>query len=123
MFHPLSKEEARAIAQEKIPDYADAFMAEDKFGGSPFYLNSGKAVLSLSFRPEQKMIWITGVVGTGIEWLYSLRQFGLALGYEWAGFKVRRGTRWAKTMAKFSKAQLMASDETGDEYLASLKAR
>ncbi len=86
-------------------------------------MSDEKTVLSLSLRPEQKLIWVTGVLGKGLDWFFELQRIGLANGYEWAGFRVEPNMPWGKSIAKFCKAELMASDEKGNEYCVSLRAR
>lgn len=123
MFRPLSREEALEEVRLRIPEAVDEFLAPDGLGGVPVYLTDGRTVLSLALRKAERLVWIMGVHGGGLEWLFELRRLALGAGYDSVGFKVKPGTRWAVSMAKFSKARLVASTKDGDEYVASLRAR
>ena len=110
----------------KRPDLLEDFTAPDPQGGLPLFLadDDAETLLSLSLRKEQKLIWVTGVLGKGLKGLRHMKKFGLENGYEWIGFKVRIGSEaWGKGIVRYSKARLMVETSTGNEYCASLHSR
>lgn len=119
----VSKEIFEVAVRAARPDLVDEFLEPDVQGGDQQFLVHEGTLLSLALRPDQKLIWITGVLGRGMTWVWELQRFGLHNGYEWLGFKVKQELPWGKAIVRFSKAQLMASTPTGDEYCTSLRAR
>ncbi len=119
----LRREEFEEQIRSKRPELLAEFTEADSQGGKPLFLSDGTTLLSLALRPEQKLIWITGVLGSGLNWMFELQRIGLLDGYEWIGFKVKADLPWGKAIARFSKAKLMTSTPGGDEYCASLRAR
>lgn len=119
----LTKEEFETRIRAERPDLADEFLEPDAFGGETVFLVHGSTVLAVALRPSQRLIWVTGVLGGGLEWLRELKKLGLSSGYQWLGFKVKRGLPWGAAIARYGKARLMAETPSGDEYCASLLAR
>lgn len=120
---PLTRPEFEARIRASRPDLADEFLERDAFGEETMFLQHGETIIAISLRPSQKLLWVMGVLGGGLEWLRELKKFGLCNGYEWLGFKVKRGLPWGKAIARYGKARLMAETPSGDEYCASLNAR
>ncbi len=119
----LTKDEFETRIRAERPDLADEFLEPDAFGGETVFLVHGSTVLAVALRPSQRLIWVTGVLGGGLEWLRELKKLGLSSGYQWLGFKVKRGLPWGAAIARYGKARLMAETPSGDEYCASLLAR
>ena len=105
-----------AIALRR-PDLVSEFLE------ATLFLTDGKNFLSLALNPEQKMIWISGILGQGLDWMRWLKRWGLYNGYEWIGFKVKAGLPWGEVIARYSKARLMAVTPSGNEFCASLNVR
>ena len=120
---PITKAEFEARIQAARPDLADEFLEPDVFGGETVFFIHGETIMAVALRSSQKLLWVTGVLGGGLDWLWELKKFGLSNGYEWLGFKVKRGLPWGKAIARYGKARLMAETPSGDEYCASLNAR
>lgn len=99
------------------------FMEKDKYGDKEVFLSDGKVYLCLSFRDSHKLMWVMGAVGSGVKWMWELQKLGLSNGYEYIGFKVKKDLPWGKSLVKFTKARLIESTPTGDEYYYSLRAR
>ena len=117
---PLPREDfERAVPPELVGEFTEL----NPFGGEDAFFQAPGAVLSLALVPADRLIWITGVFGGGLEWLWDLQRFGLSNGYEQIGFKVKRGSPWGRAVVRFSKARLMAETPSGDEYCASMRAR
>lgn len=122
MFKLTEKQFSKLIRNQR-PDLHDEFMELDILNGEPLFIEYKGTLLSLRLRKEQKLIWIMGVLGQGLEWLWELQKYGLFNGYEWLGFKVKKGLPWGSSIVRFSKARLMAETPSGDEYCASMRAR
>ena len=117
---PLPREDfEKAIPGNLVAEFTEP----NPLGGEDLFFESGGTLLSLALVPAQRLIWITGVFGGGLEWLWDLQKYGLSNGYDWLGFKVKKGLPWGKAIVRFSKAHLMAETPSGDEYCASMRAR
>ena len=119
----VTKEQFLEAVKAQRPDLAEEFIEPDGQGGEQLFIVEGKTLVSVALRADQRMIWVTGVLGAGLEWLWELQKLGLANGYEWIGFKVKKGLPWGRAIVRFSKAKLMAETPSGDEYCASLLVR
>jgi hypothetical protein len=120
---PLTRDEFAEEIRRQRPDLADEFLEQDAFGGETLFFRHESTIIAIALRPTQKLLWVMGVLGGGLEWLWELKKFGLSNGYEWLGFKVKRGLPWGKAIARYGKARLMAATPSGDEYCASLHTR
>ena len=120
---PLLKDDFEKRIRAERPDLADEFLEPDQLGGEQLFLEHEGTLLAVSLRKDQKLIWVMGLLGSGLEWLWELQKFGLSNGYDWLGFKVKKGLPWGKAIVRFSKARLMAETPSGDEYCASMRAR
>lgn len=120
---PLPKENFERVVSESRPSMASGFLEEDSFGGELFFFHHGATVFSVALRPSQRLMWIMGALGGGLEWLRELKKFGLCNGYEWIGFKCRRDNASVQSLARYWKAQLMCATDSGDEFCAPLKGR
>lgn len=107
----------------KHPEFLKGFTEPDTFGGELLFFKHGETIFSLAMRPEQKLIWVMGALGHGVEWLRALKKWGLREGYEWVGFKTKRENKAVQALAKYWKGRLMAVTDSGDEYCVPLMGR
>lgn len=119
----VTKADVEDEIKRRLPEEVENFFAEDPLGGESVILVEEDSILSLSLRRMDKLIWVMGVSGKGVKWIWKFQKWALENGFEQFGFKVAKDLPWGKSLARFSKAALIASTESDDEYVASLRAR